>query len=501
MAAWKGGFSGTPLSIADIRAQLKKITPPRWPKKIAIHNTYKPDLHLWKTTRGGSPQRIRNLEHEFRNLRHYSGGPHWFVSPDNTDKPIYEGTPITKTGVHSPGLNAIAIGIELAGDYTLGKDDDDAGEGLRVKDYGAQLTAALLEWLDLPADNNAIIFHFEDRRTTHRGCPGNDLEKPEFVARVKKHLAAFVKGAPKPAELEEAGDHGDLTQPPKPARSVWVNTPKDTLNLRSTSGMAGTIVAKLPDRTALVVTTEAKNATTLWLYVNVPATGQKGWVASKFVTDKAPAQPPAAAPTPAAPPQPTPTKPVSDAPKPPQPTPAKPADESTGLSGAIILVDQGKFEPVWAFGAMGNVMREAYADIRHTAKGDKMDVDPGPGVDMQFTAFGAGQWRGPRFAGLKALAATRGVTWEDWPTQMLYLIQELRTTEKLAWKWLQQATTTEQATAAMVLFERPRGYSPARAKAAKTWAEIIAVAKAGDGWSVRLDNAKSVEAQWKKLRG
>ena len=82
--------------------------------------------------------------------------------------------------------------------------------------------------------------------------------------------------------------------------------------------------------------------------------------------------------------------------------------------------------------------------------------------------------------------------WDDFETQVLWCPHELKTSEKLAWRWLQRAETIEQACAAMVWYERPAGYLSAKAKAATTWAEVFAVSEACDGYDVRLKFARAL---------
>ncbi|WAJ28031.1 phage tail tip lysozyme [Antarcticirhabdus aurantiaca] len=98
------------------------------------------------------------------------------------------------------------------------------------------------------------------------------------------------------------------------------------------------------------------------------------------------------------------------------------------------------------------------------------------------TAFGAAQWREERFEGLQQFAAQRGTTWEDPQTQLDYVEWEGLNGDagaRRAWNELQNAKTLEDATEAMMHFERPQGYQPHSPRG-------------GHGWDNRLRNAREI---------
>lgn len=108
------------------------------------------------------------------------------------------------------------------------------------------------------------------------------------------------------------------------------------------------------------------------------------------------------------------------------------------------------------------------------------------------TAFGIWQLRNDRWDNYLSWSEARNRVWDDFEAQVLWCPHELKTSEKLAWKWLQKAVTVEQACAAMVWYERPRGYISSHAKAATTWLEVMAVSEKCDGWDARLKFAKAL---------
>jgi hypothetical protein len=100
-----------------------------------------------------------------------------------------------------------------------------------------------------------------------------------------------------------------------------------------------------------------------------------------------------------------------------------------------------------AAGIVGNLQVESGLDT--TAKGD---FRKGEG----YTAHGIAQWRGARLEGLKKFASDRGTSWEDYETQLAYVLQELKTTESGAGKRLAQTDTASEAALVMSkYYERP----------------------------------------------
>lgn len=181
MSNWKGGFDGVHFTLYEAQEKLSKMLPVGWVKYIVIHNTSLPSIEMWKSTPGGSKQRILNLAHYYRDNKSWSSGPHVFISPEGG---IFWGTPLTETGTHSPSWNSSSWGVELAGDFN--KDDPNSSDGLVITTTAARLVAELLKNQGLGID--ALRFHYEDPKTTHKSCPGKHLVKEDFLALVKKFL-------------------------------------------------------------------------------------------------------------------------------------------------------------------------------------------------------------------------------------------------------------------------------------------------------------------------
>src|SRR4051794_12578958 len=77
----------------DFRPYVQSVVLPNvakhgWrPRGIILHHTGSPTLAQWPGTAAGKPitaeQRLRNLEHYYRDDNGWSAGPHFFVSPTN----------------------------------------------------------------------------------------------------------------------------------------------------------------------------------------------------------------------------------------------------------------------------------------------------------------------------------------------------------------------------------------------------------------------------------
>lgn len=75
------------------------------------------------------------------------------------------------------------------------------------------------------------------------------------------------------------------------------------------------------------------------------------------------------------------------------------------------------------------------------------------------TAFGIAQWRGERLTRLKRFAASQGKSWQDFGTQLAFVDMELQNHETAAYNALKNAKTVDEATAAFIGYERPRGWT------------------------------------------
>ncbi len=127
----------------------------------------------------------------------WSAGPHLVVD----DHQIWVLTPLTTPGVHSPSWNAVALGVEMLGDYD--HDEFNSGRGALIKANAVLAIAALSAYLHL--DPATMRLHREDPLTDHH-CPGDNVDKAEFIALVREAMRVKPVVTSQPAP--------DWTQPP-----------------------------------------------------------------------------------------------------------------------------------------------------------------------------------------------------------------------------------------------------------------------------------------------
>jgi hypothetical protein len=176
---WRGtiGAAVSKPQLQIYMASLKAEDMEFHPTKVVIHNTATPNYPQWCES-PVYPNRMRGLTDYYCQKCKWQGGPHMFVD----DKGFWLFNPLWKRGTHSPSFNASSWGIEMVGDYE--KEPFDRGSGAVIRDNAVFAASVLLSYLGLPADNNTILFHREDKATTH-ACPGKNVSKPDFLKRVK----------------------------------------------------------------------------------------------------------------------------------------------------------------------------------------------------------------------------------------------------------------------------------------------------------------------------
>lgn len=176
---WKP-IVGLSFDAASFDTYAKSLAWTAWrPTFIALHNTATPNLAM--RPQGFLRKHIDNLVEYYRDEKKWSAGPHLFID----DHQIWVFTPLTVTGRHSPSWNALALGIEMLGDYNT--DRFDSGRGLAVRKNAVAAMASLSGALGL--DPDTMRLHKEDAATTH-DCPGKNVSKAEVISEVKAAMAA-----------------------------------------------------------------------------------------------------------------------------------------------------------------------------------------------------------------------------------------------------------------------------------------------------------------------
>lgn len=142
-------------------------------------------------------------------------------------------------------------------------------------------------------------------------------------------------------------------------------------------------------------------------------------------------------------------------------------DMSSNMQSAMNHYIARGIPATMAAGIVGNLVQESGLNPNARNRGDGND-----GSD----SIGIGQWNGNRARALKAFAASQGASPFDLATQLDFVLHELETTEGAAYQRLKSAKTVDEATAAMIGFERPRGWSAANPRGGHGWGNRLAAA-------------------------
>lgn len=129
----------------------------------------------------------------------------------------------------------------------------------------------------------------------------------------------------------------------------------------------------------------------------------------------------------------------------------RPAPQDNAQIAFNYFVSQG-LSPVQAAGIVGNLQGESGRGLNTST------INPGDGRDGT-DSIGIAQWNSSRAQALKDYAASKGVPHTDLNTQLEFLHQELKGPEKAAYDKLLAAQTPEEATRAMLSFERPKDWN------------------------------------------
>jgi N-acetylmuramoyl-L-alanine amidase len=179
MASWKG-IVGRGFTAEQFKDYVGTLSFSDWrPQFVVLHNTSEPRLSQWHSTAGEI--RMRNLEDYYKG-QGWSAGPHLFVADDL----IWVFTPLTTSGVHSPSWNGISWGVEMVGEYEEEPFSPD------VRDNTVNALATLHAWRGI--DPQTLHFHKEDPKTTHKECPGKNVNKADMIQRVQEQMAGSDQG-------------------------------------------------------------------------------------------------------------------------------------------------------------------------------------------------------------------------------------------------------------------------------------------------------------------
>lgn len=197
---------GRKFTHVEFQAYLDGLSVTQWVKFVVVHNTDVPDIALykqWETRQGKyknwTPEQwLRNLGSYYSGLG-WKGGPHLFIPP--TKDTILVLNPITLPGTHSPSWNKVALGVETVGNFEREAFTDPSKANL------VAALAMLHKKFGLRPDGFelgkcGLHFHKEDRNTTHKTCPGKNIEKEKLVTAVMEAMSLAVP-VPQPAPVQD----------------------------------------------------------------------------------------------------------------------------------------------------------------------------------------------------------------------------------------------------------------------------------------------------------
>src|SRR5947209_3301380 len=177
---WKG-IVGEGFTADDFDMYVATVAFDTWrPQFVVLHNTAVPSFAQWHNVAG--EDRMRALEHYYRDVQKWSAGPHLFIADDL----IWVFTPLNVPGVHSPSWNSRSWGVELVGNYSA--------ESLlpQLQLNAASALASLHAALGLAPQT--LPFHKDAPLTTHKDCPGRNVVKPTMIQWVVDEIAARHPG-------------------------------------------------------------------------------------------------------------------------------------------------------------------------------------------------------------------------------------------------------------------------------------------------------------------
>lgn len=151
-----------------------------------------------------------------------------------------------------------------------------------------------------------------------------------------------------------------------------------------------------------------------------------------------------------------------------------PAAVSDRAGIAMQFFEAKGYNKVQAAGIVGNLIAES-------------ELRPSGAVGDAGTAFGVAQWREERFNNLRRFASSRGKSWQDFETQLEFVDFELRNTEKSAYSNLMRAETIDDATAAMIGYERPQGWTSVNPRGGMHYDKRLKFAAQAAGETIRPD--------------
>lgn len=153
------------------------------PSFIVLHHTGVPSIR--QRPQGFTDDNMQALARYYGVTQGWKSGPHMFIDQNG----IWVFTKLTRRGTHSPSWNGVAWGIEQLGNFIIENYQD--GDGAKIRDNAAAAIAILNIARGFTAES--LRFHKDDRKTTHKDCPGDTCKMPDVVMKVKSEMEEWRK--------------------------------------------------------------------------------------------------------------------------------------------------------------------------------------------------------------------------------------------------------------------------------------------------------------------
>lgn len=166
-------------------------------------------------------------------------------------------------------------------------------------------------------------------------------------------------------------------------------------------------------------------------------------------------------------------------------------DEARALAKSVAFPER---QAVEFFTGRGYSREQAAGIVGHLVQESGLDPNarnPGDGRDGS-DSIGLGQWNGARAKALVRFAAERGRPVNDFQTQLEFIDHELKGSEGRAGAALKSAKTVDEATAAFMGYERPKGWTADNPTGGHGWDNRLAHAKRLSLGDVGFDERKAL---------
>ena len=178
-------------TIGSFRSYLSGLPAPRWAKGVTIHHTWSPTIRQW---RGDAT--MDGTRDYYANTLGWDRGPNLFLAygtPTKANDGIWEGTPVTTSGIHAGTCNATHFGIEVVGNYDIAP----WSAGMRKLIYS--VADALMDWTGVGAVNEWTVRGHREC-LPNKSCPGNQIN----MERVRLEFGIYrMDGTPHPPTEEQ----------------------------------------------------------------------------------------------------------------------------------------------------------------------------------------------------------------------------------------------------------------------------------------------------------